>query len=75
MNKTPEQLEQEKYELRIINGELERQEAIEELKKKHLISGTISEQKETVAEKSAAVEVEIARIGEAEASEPQKLSK
>jgi len=75
MNKTAEQLEQERYELRIINGELERQEAIEELKKKHMISGTIAEQKATVAEKRDAVEVEIARIEEAEASEPQNLSK
>lgn len=58
MKKTSEQIEQEKYELRIISRELQREEALEALKKKHLISGTIEEQKMTVLEKSEALEME-----------------
>lgn len=58
MKKTPEQIEQEKYELRIINRELQREENIEALKKKHLVSGTIEEQKQTVLLKAEALETE-----------------
>lgn len=58
MKKTPEQIEQEKYELRIISRELQREEAIEALKKKHLVSGTIEEQKQTVLLKAEALETE-----------------
>lgn len=58
MKKTPEQIEQEKYELRIISRELQREEAIEALKKKHLVSGTIEEQKEIVTRKTEALETE-----------------
>lgn len=58
MSKTPEQIEQEKYELRIINRELQREEAIEALKQKHLVSGTIEEQKQIVMLKAEALETE-----------------
>ena len=76
MNKSNEQLEQERYELRIISAELQRQESIEELKKKHFVSGSIEEQKQTVTEKSEAVEVEIAlRVETPVEVEPEKLSK
>lgn len=50
-DKTPQQIEEEKYELRIINRDLQREQEVERLKKKHLISGTIKEQKQQVREK------------------------
>ena len=51
MPKTPQQIEEEKYELRIINRDLQREQEVERLKKKHLISGTIKEQKQQVRAK------------------------
>lgn len=51
MPKTPQQIEQEQYELRIINKDLQREQEVERLKKKHLISGTIKEQKQLVRAK------------------------
>lgn len=51
MPKTPQEIEEEKYELRIINKDLQREQEVERLKKKHLISGTIKEQKRLVREK------------------------
>lgn len=51
LDKTPQQLEEEKYELRIINRDLQREQEVERLKKKHLISGTIKEQKQLVRAK------------------------
>lgn len=73
--KTIEQLEQERYELRIISAELQRQESFELLKQKHFVSGSIEEQKQTVSEKSEAIEVEIASILAAPVEvEPQPLT-
>ena len=51
MPKTPQEIEEEKYELRIINKDLQREQEVERLKKKHLISGTIKEQKQQVRAK------------------------
>jgi len=59
MKKTPEQIEQEKYELRIISRDIQREESVEALKRKHLVSGTLEEQKAIVSEKSEALEVEL----------------
>lgn len=54
--KTPQEIEQEKYELRIINRDIERQQSVDDLKKKHLISGTLDEQKLIVKEKEDCLE-------------------
>ena len=45
------QIEQEKYELRIISRDLQREQIVEKLKNKHNISGTIREQKQQVRAK------------------------
>lgn len=45
------QIEQEKYELRIISRDLQREQLVENLKEKYMISGTIKEQKQQVRAK------------------------
>lgn len=50
--------EQEKAELRQIEKELEKEEAVKALKQKHGITGTLSQQKQKVEEKKAELQNE-----------------